>query len=226
MHVAFRREQRLQPRAGSGRTIQWIGSSSTSRLTCERSLIDVRMPVGDPCALRVNEGLKRGSALPIRRAAGCRSICPCARSFRPATFSRTPHNRPHHPLCRFVDLTRIGPHPFRELRLLHAGISMTIHASVRGEGRPDNLMELPLSVAQESSDSLSSKPILRRVYPGRRIPCLRSRRRRFLQQARNLRTMDQGGQGPDQMDAAVAPLLRRQHARQPLAKPRRILLRP
>ena len=82
MHVAFRREQRLQPRAGSGRTIQWIGSSSTSRLTCERSLIDVRMPVGDPCALRVNEGLKRGSALPVRRAEGYRSICPCARSFR------------------------------------------------------------------------------------------------------------------------------------------------
>jgi hypothetical protein len=42
-------------------------------------------------------------------------------------------------------------------------------------------------------------------------------RRRVLQQVRNLRTMDQGRQGCDQMDAGFVPILRRQRRASPAA---------
>ena len=54
-----------------------------------------------------------------------------------------------------------------------------------------------------------------RILPARRLHRDEHRaapreRHRLLQQARHMRAMDQGGQGRDQMDAAVMPLVRRQ----------------
>src|ERR1700722_5524964 len=102
----------------------------------------------------------------------------------------------------------------------------------RPVGRPPN--EVRRSYANPSSRNLDEAAPRRRqgrMASGRTLPARRFHRhqhgkagrecRGVLQQARDLRAVDQGGQGSDPMDAAFVPLFRRQRRPPSASCPRR-----